>query len=241
MSGAKHMKRLGWLVGMFALGCGGGSSSSSAAMGGSCRVNAADTCEDYDAASSASARQACSASGTWSDSSCGRSGAAGGCRESTSGVSTTVWYYQGSADSVRQGCMLAGGTFVDGDGSSSSDGGGGGGGNDLGLESPRDMTQAITHFDPTIQADIDNLGCSAASCHGGTTAPLLVQRPVAATDKQDNYDDFKAEAMMGAASKVLVENLSGSSVTHAGGSAFASKTDPIYQRWLLWIDQGNPR
>ena len=106
---------------------------------------------------------------------------------------------------------------------------------------PTDMAAPPVHFDPTIQADIDSLGCSAASCHGGTQVPILVRMPAAATDKTNNYDHFKSEAMMGELSNILVKNLVASGVTHTGGSSFAAKTDPIYQRWLLWIEQGNPQ
>jgi len=114
-------------------------------------------------------------------------------------------------------------------------------GDDGGTTAPGDLAQPTVHFDPTIQTDIDTLGCSAASCHGGTQVPLLVRMPVAATDKQNNYDHFKAEAMMGEMSNILVKNLVGSGVSHTGGSAFPSKSDPTYQRWLLWIEQGNPQ
>jgi len=106
---------------------------------------------------------------------------------------------------------------------------------------PTDMAQPTVHFDPTIQTDIDTLGCSAASCHGGTQVPLLVRMPATATDKQTNYDNFKVEAMMGEMSNILVKNLVGSGVSHTGGSAFPSNNDPTYQRWLLWIEQGNPQ
>ena len=97
------------------------------------------------------------------------------------------------------------------------------------------------HFDPTIQADIDSLGCSASSCHGGTQIPVLKRMPVLPADIATNYNDFKAEAMNGEASNILVKNLAGSGVTHTGGSSFADKSDPIYQRWLAWINGGNPQ
>ena len=113
----------------------------------------------------------------------------------------------------------------------------GGGGGDVDLAQP---VQTL-HFDPTIQADIDNLGCSASSCHGGTQVPVLKRLPATDADKTANYNAFKAEAMNGANSNVLVKNLAGSGVTHTGGSSFASTQDPIYQRWLTWINEGNPQ
>jgi hypothetical protein len=103
-----------------------------------------------------------------------------------------------------------------------------------------DLAVAAPHFNPTIQADIDALGCSAASCHGGAQTPVLKRMPIAAADITTNYDDFKAEAMNGAQSNILVKNLAGSGVTHTGGSSFASTSDPIYQRWLAWINAGTP-
>jgi len=109
----------------------------------------------------------------------------------------------------------------------------GGGGN-------ADMAAPAPHFNPTIQADIDTLGCSAASCHGGTQVPLLKRLPVAQADIDSNYAAFKAEAMNGEQSNILVKNLAGSGVTHTGGSSFANKQDAVYQRWLAWINGGTP-
>jgi hypothetical protein len=91
---------------------------------------------------------------------------------------------------------------------------GGGGGGDLAVAAP--------HFIPTIQADVDALGCSAASCHGGSQKPILKRMPIAAADITANYNALKAEALNGAQSNILVKNLAGSGVTHSGGSSFAS-------------------
>src|SRR5438105_14721872 len=70
-----------------------------------------------------------------------------------------------------------------------------------------DLAMPPPHFNPTIQADIDTLGCSAASCHGGTQVPLLKRLPVAQADIDANYAAFKAEAMNGEQSNILVKNL----------------------------------
>jgi len=109
---------------------------------------------------------------------------------------------------------------------------GGGGQDDLAVATPK--------FNPTLQADIDSLGCSAASCHGGTQVPVLKRLPVAQADIDANYAAFKGEANMGELSNILTKNLAGSGVTHTGGSSFANKQDAIYQRWLAWINGGTP-
>ena len=98
-----------------------------------------------------------------------------------------------------------------------------------------------TRFDPTIQNDVNALGCAASSCHGGTQTPVMVRTPVSPADKTANYTNFKMFAAMGEMSLVLTKNLAGSGVTHTGGSAFATKSDATYQRWLAWINAGNPQ
>jgi hypothetical protein len=103
-----------------------------------------------------------------------------------------------------------------------------------------DLAQPVAHFNPTLQADVDTLGCSAASCHGGTQVPVLRRMPITQADIDANYNAFKAEAQAGEQSKILTKNLAGSGVTHTGGSSFASTSDPIYQRWLAWINGGMP-
>jgi hypothetical protein len=109
----------------------------------------------------------------------------------------------------------------------------GGGGN-------ADLAEPAPHFNPTIQADVDSLGCSAASCHGGTQVPVLKRLPITQADIDANYAAFKAEAMNGAQSNILVKNLAGSGVSHTGGSSFTNTQDAVYQRWLAWINGGTP-
>jgi hypothetical protein len=109
-----------------------------------------------------------------------------------------------------------------------------------GQQSPGDMAMPPPHFNPTIQADIDSLGCTASSCHGGTQVPVLKRLPTAQADIDANYNAFKAEANKGEMSNILVKNLAGSGVSHTGGSNFANKQDVIYQRWLAWINGGTP-
>ena len=98
------------------------------------------------------------------------------------------------------------------------------------------MTPQSAKFNPDIETDIENLGCSNAACHGGAQTPVLKNGQAAA-----NYTNFVMDAMSGANSLVLTKNLQGSGMTHAGGIKFTSTSDPVYQRWLKWINAGNPQ
>jgi len=100
-------------------------------------------------------------------------------------------------------------------------------------------TPQSVKFNPDINTDIQNLGCAAAACHGGTQIPLLKS----ATDTASinaNYSAFTAEANTGANSPVLTKNLNNSGVTHTGGKPFTDTSNAVYQRWLGWINAGNP-
>jgi hypothetical protein len=99
---------------------------------------------------------------------------------------------------------------------------------------------AMPKFFPDIQGDLERLGCTAAACHGGSQVPNEIPMPVTQADKDNNYNGFKMRAMMGEMSLVLQKNLAGSGVVHTGGTAFAAKTDPTYQKWMTWINAGNP-
>jgi hypothetical protein len=107
----------------------------------------------------------------------------------------------------------------------------GGGGGDGGGGAPR--------FNPDINTDIHNLGCAAATCHGGTQVPILHDGTDTNTVMM-NYVNFTADANTGESSPVLTKNLTTSGVTHGGGKNFATTADPIYVRWLAWINAGNP-
>ncbi len=105
-------------------------------------------------------------------------------------------------------------------------GDGGGGGNPV--------------FNPDIFNDIVSLGCTSGGCHGGTTPPVL-KNMTDPTTMMANYTNFTADANMGAGSLVLTKNLAGNGVSHGGGKAFPSTSDPVYMRWLAWINAGNPQ
>jgi hypothetical protein len=96
-------------------------------------------------------------------------------------------------------------------------------------------------FFPAIQMDLDALACSTAQCHGSGATPMKVT-PMPSGDAalRANYIEVKARAQMGAMSLLLVKSLEGSAVTHIGGKRFASTGDPVYQRWLAWIDANAP-
>jgi hypothetical protein len=94
-------------------------------------------------------------------------------------------------------------------------------------------------FNPDVNADILNLGCAAAACHGGTQIPLL-KNASDTTSIMSNYTAFTAVANTGANSPVLTKNLTNSGVTHSGGKPFLDANNAVYQRWLGWINAGNP-
>jgi hypothetical protein len=100
-------------------------------------------------------------------------------------------------------------------------------------------TPQSVKFNPDINNDILMLGCAAATCHGGTQVPLL-KNASDATSIMANYNSFTPLANTGANSPVLTENLSTSGITHTGGKPFADTSNAVYQRWLGWINAGNP-
>ena len=95
-------------------------------------------------------------------------------------------------------------------------------------------------FNPDIEMDINTIGCSVISCHGGTQLMVLKNASDTPTIMM-NYTQFLAYANMGASSQVLTKNLAGDMVSHSGGKPFASTSDPVYARWLAWIMAGNPQ
>lgn len=97
-------------------------------------------------------------------------------------------------------------------------------------------------FIPEIQADIDAKGCTNTACHGGgTNPPTLKAMPTLQADIDVNYMGFTANCNTTSPdqSNVLKTMLPGGG--HAGGQQFASTSDPIYQRWLHWIQAGEPK
>jgi hypothetical protein len=101
------------------------------------------------------------------------------------------------------------------------------------------MTAQTIHFTPDIQQDIHNLGCAAAACHAAGQTMILKDPAADTATQMANYTAFTAQANTGGNSPVLTKNLAGNAVTHSGGKAFQTVTDPVYVRWLNWINDGN--
>jgi len=103
-----------------------------------------------------------------------------------------------------------------------------------------------------IQAQMDTLGCTTATCHGATQVPVIIAKP---TPNQAllNYFDLLSGCANGApdpsdcidpqhaaTSLLLAKTCATSGVTHAGGSVFKDDTDPTYKLWQAWIAAGAP-
>jgi hypothetical protein len=96
----------------------------------------------------------------------------------------------------------------------------------------------MSGFTCGVWPSVKMLGCPG--CHNGGPPMKLVAAPASASDWKSNYTEFSARAKSGAMSLVLTKNLTGSGITHAGGSPFASTSDPTYTAWLAWINAGAP-
>lgn len=103
------------------------------------------------------------------------------------------------------------------------------------------LPQQPYYFDPIIQKDLDALGCASGSCHG-TKAPVLISHPITIVDVDANYNALAIDTHSGPTSLILTKTLATSGIQHADNSSpakpFASTGDPVYQRWLLWINAG---
>lgn len=103
-----------------------------------------------------------------------------------------------------------------------------------------------TLFSPDVQADLDVKGCTLSACHGTSgNGSVMYVKPMATAqaDIDANYTHVMAEinATQADQSPLLRKPLAGSGSGHAGGTAFASTSDPMYQRWLKWIQSGEPK
>jgi hypothetical protein len=90
-----------------------------------------------------------------------------------------------------------------------------------------------------IQSDIDQKTCSLGACHGANQIPIWTAMATGSS-LMTNYNSFIAYVNTGtpAASLVLTRPLPGSG--HGGGTQFQSTSDPVYKRWLGWIEAGAP-
>jgi hypothetical protein len=114
--------------------------------------------------------------------------------------------------------------------------GGGGGSTDM----AQGTSGGAAKFNPDIQRDIDSLGCSSGGCHGAGVKPALTMGASGAA-LDTNYTNFIGDCTTAnpAGSPVLAKNLPGAS--HVGGAKFSGTSDPIYTRWLAWIQAGEPK
>jgi hypothetical protein len=142
----------------------------------------------------------------------------------------------GTGTGGGNGGGTGGGANGDMGGSGTTDGMSGGGGTDM-----ASGNQNVTFAQ--IQTDIDTLNCSNSTCHGtGGAGATALKLDVG--DATNNYPLFKLDAMNGAMSLVLTKNepVANGGVQHTGGNSFFAMTsNPIYQRWLAWINAGNPQ
>lgn len=102
------------------------------------------------------------------------------------------------------------------------------------------------HFKPDIEASLDSLTCasSATGCHQAPNgnAPKFVYMATMDADIMANYAAFMAESTPttpgdNTTAPILTNPLNATS-QHSGGTLFASTTDPTYQLWLKWINDG---
>jgi hypothetical protein len=103
------------------------------------------------------------------------------------------------------------------------------------------LPPSSTRFAPTIQSDLDALGCSTGgACHGGAAPMHLIAQATAHDDLVANYGEVQPRAAAGASSVLLRKPLQSSGLSHAGSQPFPSVSDPTYRRWLAWIEAGAP-
>jgi hypothetical protein len=113
-----------------------------------------------------------------------------------------------------------------------------GSGGDLGVRADLAPPPPV-RFAPTIQGDLDALGCTAGgACHAGSAPMSLIPNAAARDALLANYAEVRPRAMAGAMSPLLVKPQAGSG--HLGATPFASTADPTYQRWLGWVQAGAP-
>ena len=106
-----------------------------------------------------------------------------------------------------------------------------------GPEGPAPGSAAL-HFDTDIQKDLDAYTCTQSACHGTGMGNFKLVPNATGADLAANYDNVKARASAGEASKFLTRPTG--QEPHTGGIRF-TKADATYTKWLNWINQGAPR
>jgi hypothetical protein len=143
----------------------------------------------------------------------------------------------GNAD-MAQAPSGGGGSGGSTGGSAGTGGAGSGGGVDAGSGGSTGGG-AVTFTQ--IQADAEMKGCTVpGACHGPGAAnkPSWIKNGDTGYSLDANYTSVKGEIDAGndADSKLLKHLLPGGG--HGGGVEFPSTDDPVYQRWLAWIQAG---
>ncbi len=128
-------------------------------------------------------------------------------------------------------------------GAADMSGTGGNGGGDMAMAGGGgDGGGSTAKFIPDIQADIDSKGCTNMACHGGTTnPPQLKAMATAQADIDSNYANFTANCNTTVPDQSNVLKTMLPNGGHGGGVQFQSTSDPIYQRWLAWVQAGEPK
>lgn len=91
-------------------------------------------------------------------------------------------------------------------------------------------------FRSSIQDDLDDNGCTAATCHALLGTPMrVVAAPTEESDWQANYDAIVARSGNAEAS-LLIAKPSGL----GGHITVLAPSSPVIQRWIDWIGDGVP-
>jgi hypothetical protein len=130
--------------------------------------------------------------------------------------------------------------------------------NDGVAKPPADMAMSANNPIPAMLGYIDinkdlespALGCTnqVSACHGGSNpAGTMALADMAAGDMtklMSNYNQVKMRVTTTdpANSLILLKLLATSQVgmSHPGGTPFSDTNNPMYQRWLVWIQLGAP-
>jgi len=91
-------------------------------------------------------------------------------------------------------------------------------------------------FIPDIQNDLNAIGCAVHGCHA-TFAPVFIANPTTLQQEMSNYAVFTSECTASdPAASPIIQNALGMDA-HAGGTLI-SVGDPVYNRWVAWIGDG---
>jgi hypothetical protein len=101
----------------------------------------------------------------------------------------------------------------------------------------------------TIYGDMETLGCTLSSCHGGATPSgnfsLQAMASSDMTKLMANYTSSKIRINTATANQSLLllklQPTGQGGIPHTGGNLFfPNSSNAMYQNWLLWIQLGAP-